>query len=101
MNFNTERYRPGIERGSYTQTDTEEKVTHLWELGQNFMDYKFPMCRRGYNRENGQAYSIFRGHVSTKGICKICLTRASKNLSGVPPKGFNGSYEDWIKDETT
>lgn len=86
MNYDTEKYRPAIERGSYTNTDTQRKVTHLYELGENIMDFGNPMCVRGWNRENGTAYSIFRGHVSEAGLCKVCVRRASLGLSGVPAK---------------
>lgn len=42
-----------------------------------------PMCRFGWNRLDGAAYSIWRGNVGHKGICKHCLNRANKGLDGV------------------
>jgi ribosomal protein S14 len=91
VNYDSEKYRPAVERGTYTNTPTEKKVTHLYELGENIMDFLNPMCRRGWNRDNGQSYSIFRGHVSEAGLCRVCLKRAAKGLPGVPAKeGDNG-----------
>ena len=55
------------------------KVTHLYEG--TFGDPGLPMCKRGWNR--GDSYSIWRNNVSPAGICKVCLRRAQKGLSGV------------------
>lgn len=32
----------------------------------------FPMCGYGWNRSNGEAFSIFRGAPGTEGACKLC-----------------------------
>jgi hypothetical protein len=32
----------------------------------------YPMCKYGWNRENGYRISIFRGTPGTQGDCKIC-----------------------------
>jgi len=42
-----------------------------------------PMCVRGWNRSDGERYSIFRNIVGDSGICKVCLRRAIKNLPGM------------------
>lgn len=42
-----------------------------------------PMCARGWNRDDGQSYSIWRNNVGHGGICKTCLRRAQKGLGGV------------------
>lgn len=47
------------------------------------MDFLNPMCRRGWNRDNGKSYSIFRNNISDYGICKVCIRRAAKGLKGV------------------
>lgn len=86
MRYDESKYRPAIERGTYTNTPTEKKVTHLYELGENNMDFQNPMCRRGWNRDYGGSYSIFRGHISKAGLCKTCVRRASMGLRGVEPK---------------
>jgi|GEM_PF-2162546 len=41
-----------------------------------------PMCYRGWNRDFGTSYSIFRGSVGDIGICPICLARIEM---GMPP----------------
>jgi hypothetical protein len=94
VSYDTKKYRPAIERGSYTNTDSERKVTHLYEIGEHEMDFLNPMCRRGWNRDNGQCYSIFRGIVSAKGICKVCIKRAAKGLNGVEPPKWD-KYDVW------
>ena len=50
----------------------------------DFQDPGLPMCKRGWNRDNGQSYSIWRGNIGEAGICQICLNRAKKGLSGIP-----------------
>ncbi len=74
-----EGYRPGMDRSP----DGHRKVTHLYTLGESIMDFDLPMCAKGWNRENGEAFSIWRGNISNKGICKICMKRAKKGLPGV------------------
>ena len=41
-----------------------------------------PMCDYGWNRSDGERYSIFRGHKSARGVCKICIKRRD---AGLPP----------------
>jgi len=62
----------------------DKLVTHLYKG--NFSNPGLPMCRRGWNRSDGFAYSIFRGNTSKAGICRICLKRALKEKDGVDPK---------------
>lgn len=33
----------------------------------------YPMCGYGWNRSDGDSYSIFRGNHSNRGTCKLCL----------------------------
>lgn len=42
----------------------------------------FPMCRYGWNRSNGRAFSIFRGPPGSQGSCRLCAKRLN---SGKPP----------------
>lgn len=56
-------------------------ISHLYEGP--FSDPGRPMCRHGWNRDKGTAYSIWRGNVGEQGICKVCLRRARKGLAGV------------------
>ena len=61
------------------------KIAHLYEG--TFDNPGYPMCKRGWNRDNGQSYSIWRGVMGDGGICRICWRRAKKGLRGVKPKG--------------
>jgi len=54
--------------------------SHLYKG--TFTDPGLPMCRYGWNRDKGTSYSIWRGNVGRKGICRTCLKRA---LAGLPP----------------
>lgn len=83
MDYNEDKYRPGLGR-DYPYP----KIAHLYEIGENCLDFGRPMCRHGWNRDNGQAYSIWRGQVGEKGICKICLRRASRGKKGKEPRGI-------------
>jgi hypothetical protein len=67
--------------GMGRNTGEEKLKTHLYR---GTMDNPgLPMCRRGWNRSDGERYSIFRNNVSNAGICKTCLARAEKKLPGV------------------
>lgn len=57
------------------------KVAHLYKG--EFDDPGLPMCRYGWNRDDGRSYSIWRGNFGERGVCKICLRRAKKGLDGV------------------
>ncbi len=58
------------------------------------LDY-LPMCQYGWNRSDGESFSIFRGHRGSQGLCKICAKRAAEGLSGVEAKP--GSHKTrWI-----
>ena len=59
------------------------RKSHLYKG--TFSDPGLPMCRFGWNRENGTEYSIWRGNIGVDGICKICEKRADKGLEGVEP----------------
>ncbi len=49
-----------------------------------------PMCIYGWNRSDGAAFSIFRGHTGARGLCRICERREKLNLpslkEGAPHK---------------
>jgi hypothetical protein len=63
----------------------EEKLkAHLY-LGA-FGKIKGPMCRYGWNREDGHGFSIARFNLGEIGICAICQRRAEKKLLPVKPK---------------
>lgn len=70
-------YIPGMGRNP----GEEKLVTHLYKghLG----DPGLPMCVRGWNRSDGERYSIWRNNVSEAGLCKVCLRRAIAGKGGV------------------
>jgi hypothetical protein len=50
-----------------------------------FGDPGMPMCWRGWNRDGGTAYSIWRNNVGL-GVCQDCKRRAYAGLPPVQPK---------------
>jgi len=69
-------YIPGQDR------DTDRgQVTHLYKG--TFGDLGLPMCKRGWNRDEGTSYSIWRNNIGKGGICKVCFKRALKGLEGI------------------
>ncbi len=62
-------------------------ISHLYKG--DFHDPGLPMCARGWNRDNGQSYSIWRGNMGKSGVCKTCLKRARAGLDGVEVKESN------------
>jgi len=70
-------YIPGMSR----LENGNKKVSHLYKG--DFENPGFPMCRRGWNRDDGSGYSIFRNVISGAGVCGFCLNRAKNGLSGV------------------
>lgn len=78
-NFNSipKGYIAGMDRSS----EGNKLVTHLYKG--DFSDPGFPMCKRGWNRDNGSDYSIWRGNISEKGICDICMRRAEQGKEGI------------------
>lgn len=52
-------------------------LAHLYKG--TFSDPGYPMCLYGWNRDDGESYSIWRGNVGRKGICLICMRRALEN----------------------
>lgn len=61
------------------------RISHLYKG--DYADPGQPMCLRGWNRDEGTSYSIWRGNMGNDGICKVCLRRARAGLAGVPSKG--------------
>jgi hypothetical protein len=43
----------------------------------------WPMCDYGWNRSNGEAFSIFRGSPGTQGDCKLCRRNVAAGLRPV------------------
>jgi len=72
-----------IPEGYITGHDRNEPdvVTHIYKG--NFSDPGLPMCVRGWNRSDGEGYSILRGNVGNVGLCKICVRRTLSGKDGV------------------
>lgn len=73
-------------------TNEDKGHSHLYE--KKGEDYT-PMCMYGWNRSNGVAFSIFRGHRGARGLCKICEKRKAAELPGVPAKA-NSHKTKWL-----
>ena len=56
-------------------------VTHIYKG--DFNDPGLPMCVRGWNRSDGEGYSIFRGNVGDVGVCRVCVRRMLQGKDGV------------------
>ena len=69
-------------------------ATHLYDG--DFGDPGKPLCKWGWNRDEGSSYSIWRGNISNKGICKICKRRADKGLDGVDGNWNEEDEDDFI-----
>lgn len=65
----------------------QPRVAHLYKG--TLADPGWPMCRFGWNRDDGESYSIWRNNFGSGGVCRICLKRAEAGLDGVPPKGYD------------
>ena len=71
-------FTPGLDRND------RHVVAHLYEGP--YTDLGNPMCVRGWNRDDGEGYSIFRNNVGEAGICKVCERRARENKPSVPSR---------------
>jgi len=40
-----------------------------------------PMCHNGWNRDNGNSYSIWRNNIGECGICINCIKNAKKEMA--------------------
>lgn len=72
-------YTTGVDRN-----DPGNRKIHLYRG--SFRDPGWPMCRHGWNRSNGEAYSILRNVLTgSRGMCETCWKRAMEGLEPVPP----------------
>jgi hypothetical protein len=70
----------------------ERQHSHLYAVIDG--DYT-PMCRYGWNRSDGEGFSIFRGHRGAKGLCGICDRRRVSGLA--PVHSVPGSHKTkWL-----
>jgi hypothetical protein len=80
MMIEGKEYIPGLSREPGA---VERLRSHLYEGP--FMGPGNPMCARGWNRDNGTAYSIWRNQTGV-GICRTCLRRALAGLPSIDAK---------------
>lgn len=71
------QYIEGMDRN-----DQDKVVSHIY-AGKVQGEPDGPLCVRGWNRSDGAGFSIFRGHTSNAGTCKVCLRRKLKGLGPV------------------
>ena len=70
----------------------EHQHSHLYVVDDEY-DH-IPMCIYGWNRSDGERFSIFRGWSGSKGLCKICQRRAK---AGLPPITGNAKHKTkWL-----
>lgn len=92
----------GLERTAWRGANGEvrhRKYAHLYKG--DFEEPGWPMCRGGWNREDGAGYSIWRGNAGEDGVCPYCKKRAIEGKQPVAPAGYKGTMEQWIRGETT
>lgn len=75
------QYVEGMDRN-----EQDKVVSHIYAYqdGKSSDDIEGPLCARGWNRSNGNAFSIFRGNPSAKGTCAICKRRQTAGAAPVP-----------------
>lgn len=56
-------------------------ISHLYQG--SYAKPEGPMCHYGANRDNGDGFSIWRGNVGKRGVCKICMKRARAGLDHI------------------
>lgn len=68
----------GYRSGTCRNTDNP-KITHTYAMMSD--GELWPMCDYGWNRAEGNRYSILRGAPGTEGNCKLC----AKNVAAKKP----------------
>ena len=74
----TDTSRPEIIEGM-CRNDQDTVRSHLYAKIDGDL---WPMCGYGWNRSGGHRFSIFRGHHSARGTCKLCQRNVT---AGKPP----------------
>lgn len=90
-------YGPKTQVGAYIEgldRNDQHLVAHLYACPpKKLYDPFAPMCARGWNRSDGESFSIFRGDVGAAGICQVCQRRADAKL---PPVRIADRKTKWI-----
>jgi hypothetical protein len=61
------------------RNDQDKVRSHLYEVTYDPEYTLTPMCGYGWNRSDGHSFSIFRGHGSSRGTCKLCEANVAAN----------------------
>jgi hypothetical protein len=69
-------YIDGVDRNN-----PEKARSHVYAL--TAAGRYWPMCSFGWNRSNGERFSILRGWSSPRGRCKLCDRRVERGLRPV------------------
>lgn len=64
--------------------NNENALSHTYAMMDN--GDLWPMCGYGWNRSDGDAFSIFRSMPGSEGDCKLCR----KNVAAAKPPLFDG-----------
>lgn len=65
------------------RNDQHKIRSHLYEVVYE-PDYTLiPMCGYAWNRSSGHGFSIFRGHQSQRGTCKLCEANVAADKPAV------------------
>jgi len=56
-------------------------ISHLYQG--TYDNLLGPMCHNGANRDNGDSFSIWRGNIGEKGICKTCMKKAKAGFNHI------------------
>ncbi len=76
------RYVEGMDRN-----DQNKVVSHIYAYSTvDPASIEGPLCSRGWNREDGHGFSIFRGQRSDRGTCKVCRKRMAEGCGPVPAR---------------
>jgi hypothetical protein len=74
---------PGEERQhSHLYAEVEMPTDVASSMGMGATTGYVPMCRYGWNRSDGEEFSILRGHRGARGLCRTCERRRD---CGLPP----------------
>lgn len=75
----------GGKREFTTGQDRSNRKAVAHEYEGPFSDLGNPMCVRGWNRDDGEGYSIWRGN-APYGVCKVCTRRIAEDRPSVPSR---------------
>ena len=66
------------------RNNPHECKSHIY-TGPSHSDLRGPLCGYGWNRSDGEAFSILRNNSSSRGTCATCAKREKEGAGPVPP----------------